>query len=72
MDQVKEEVLKYVGARPNDRDAVDERIIKDVREGTGRIIDTQADVGGWPELKGAERKLDVPDKGRAEWLAGME
>ena len=72
VDQVKEEVLKNVGARPKDRDAVDERIIKDVREGTGRIIDTQADVGGWPELKGAERKLDVPDKRRAEWLAGME
>ena len=71
-DQVKEAVLKNAGARPKDRDAVDERIIKDVREGTGRIIDTQADVGGWPELKTNERKLDVPDKGRAEWLATME
>jgi len=72
VDQVKEEVLKSVGARPKDRDAVDQRIIKDVREGTGRIIDTQADVGGWPELKTAERKLEVPVAGRAEWLAGME
>lgn len=72
VDQVKEEVLKNVGARPKDRDAVDERIIRDVREGTGRIIDTQADVGGWPELKGGEKKLEVPETGRGEWLAGME
>jgi hypothetical protein len=67
-DQVKEAVLKNVGARPEDRDAVDERIIKDVREGTGGIIDTQDDVGGWPELKGNDRKLDVPDKDRSNWL----
>ncbi|HVJ45537.1 MAG TPA: hypothetical protein VM511_04060 [Luteolibacter sp.] len=68
VDQVKDAVLKSAGARPKDRDPVDERIVKDVREGTGKIIDTQADVGGWPELKGAERKLDVPDKDRGEWL----
>ena len=67
-DQVKETVLKNVGARPKDRDAVDERVIKEVREGTGGIIDTQADVGGWPELKRNERKLVVPDKDRSTWL----
>ena len=67
-DQVKEAVLGKVGARPKDRDPVDERIVKEVREGTGKIIDTQADVGGWPELKRNERKLDVPDKDRAAWL----
>jgi hypothetical protein len=58
-----------VGARPKDRDAGDERIIRGVREGTGRIIDKQTDVCGWPEMKQAERKLEVPDNGRAEWLA---
>lgn len=72
VDQVKEAVLNNAGARPRDRDAVDERIIREVREGTGRIIDTQDDVGGWPELTRNERKLAVPDTGRAEWLAAME
>lgn len=72
VETVRDSVLATVGARPKDRDAVDERIIREVKDGGGKIIDTQADVGGWPELKPTERKLDVPDKGRAEWLAGME
>jgi hypothetical protein len=71
-EKVKDTVLASVGARPKDRDPVDERIIREVKEGTGRIIDTQDDVGGWPELKQAERKLEVPETGRAEWLKGME
>lgn len=32
------------------RDAVDDRVIASVRDRTGRIIDTPAQVGGWPEL----------------------
>jgi pectate lyase len=32
------------------RDAVDERIVHDVRSGTGRIINDPSEVGGWPEL----------------------
>ena len=43
-------VLKYGGALLPARDAVDQRIVKDVRRGTGRIIDSPQDVGGWPEL----------------------
>ncbi|WAC19451.1 hypothetical protein OVA24_19695 [Luteolibacter sp. SL250] len=69
VNEVKDAVLANVGARPKDRDPVDERIIRQVKEGTGRIPDTQEDVGGWPELKQAERKLEVPENGRAEWLA---
>ena len=49
------------------RDAVDTRIINDVREGTGRIINTQSTVGGWPELKTADKPQDtdydgIPDE----------
>jgi hypothetical protein len=36
------------------RDGVDRRIVDSVRAGGGRLIDTQADVGGWPELKPGE------------------
>ena len=32
------------------RDAVDERIVDDVRKGIGGIINDPSDVGGWPEL----------------------
>lgn len=66
--EVREVVLTNAGARPKDRDAVDARIVKQVREGSGKIIDTQDDVGGWPAMEKKERKLDVPDSARAAWL----
>ncbi len=43
-------VLAHAGASRPRRDAVDERIIADVHNGTGRVIDRQSDVGGWPPL----------------------
>jgi len=43
-------VLQYAGASKS-RDAVDERIIRGVIDGTNRLIDTQDDVGGWPALE---------------------
>ncbi|MCA2997127.1 MAG: pectate lyase [Rhodocyclaceae bacterium] len=33
------------------RDDVDVRVVQEVRNRTGRIIDSQEDVGGWPVLK---------------------
>lgn len=50
-------VLANVGATLPRRDAVDERIIREVRTGKTTfgdgIIDSQKQVGGWPELKSA-------------------
>lgn len=40
--------LAACGARPWDRDPVDARIVADVRNGTGKIIDSEQDVGGYP------------------------
>jgi pectate lyase len=40
-------VLKYAGATRPERDAIDTRIVGDVQNGTGGIIDSPADVGGW-------------------------
>jgi hypothetical protein len=54
-------VLRTAGARPADRDPVDRRVVKSVRDGTGTIIKSQADVGGWPELAENHRKLTLPD-----------
>ena len=42
-------ILSGVGARPWDRDAHDVRILADVAEGRGQIIDSQSQVGGYPK-----------------------
>jgi len=43
-------VLKYAGASIS-RDSNDERIINEVNTSTGKIPDSQDEVGGWPILK---------------------
>ena len=45
-DQAYQSCLKYSGCSLV-RDTVDERFIKTIVENTGRIIDSQNDVGGW-------------------------
>jgi hypothetical protein len=66
---VREHVLKYSGARPGDRDAVDSRIIAQTRNGTGRIINCVAangtarcerNGGGYPNLAENRRALTLP------------
>ena len=51
-------VLAEAGAVLPQRDRVDARIVSDVRDGTGRIIDDEAEVGGWPDLKSARAVRD--------------
>jgi hypothetical protein len=43
-------VLESAGAS-KERDAVDERIVESVRKRSGQLINSQKDVGGWPELR---------------------
>ncbi|MBC8184188.1 hypothetical protein H8E88_24100 [candidate division KSB1 bacterium] len=45
-----DEVLKNSGVIFPTRDAVDERVINDVKNNTGNIINNPSEVGGWPEL----------------------
>lgn len=50
------------------RDAVDERIVKDVQNGTGKLIDSPEDVGGYPVLDGGEAVADADQDGLPdEW-----
>ncbi len=42
------ETLGACGARPWDRDPIDARIVTDVKSGTGKIIDSEQEVGGYP------------------------
>jgi pectate lyase len=48
--EVFEVVLANAGCLRPMRDAVDERILADVRQNKPRIVDSPAQVGGWPEL----------------------
>jgi hypothetical protein len=47
-DDVKEWIRTNVGARPWDRDEIDTRIVEQALAGTGAIINSEADVGGYP------------------------
>lgn len=45
------------------RDAVDVRVIDDIRNRTGKLIDSQDEVGGWPELKSKPAPVDTDEDG---------
>src|SRR5262249_25872806 len=53
-------VLANAGARPADRDAVDERIVNEVINRTGSQISTEDEVGGYPPLAVNSRSLELP------------
>jgi hypothetical protein len=67
-NQVETHVLRFAGARPWDRDAHDIRVIFDVAEGRGEIIDSEVEVGGYPRAEPTRAPFV-----EAEWdLATME
>ncbi|MGD8241170.1 MAG: hypothetical protein PVH68_21630, partial [Armatimonadota bacterium] len=50
------------------RDAVDVRVIDDIRNRTGKLINSQDEVGGWPELKSLPAPVDTDRDGMPdEW-----
>ena len=62
------QVMRFAGARPAERDAIDLRILQEAFSGTARVIDSQEEVGGYPKVEPVTRVLDVPEKKRAAWL----
>jgi pectate lyase len=56
-----EAVLAGAGAILPVRDAVDQRIVSEVRSGTGSIIDSQWEAGGWPVYRSTR---PLPDRDR--------
>ncbi|WP_327242012.1 Ig-like domain-containing protein [Streptomyces sp. NBC_01320] len=56
-------VLDGVGALLPRRDATDARLVADVRNGTGRMINSQKEVGGVPPLASAEAPKDSDKDG---------
>jgi hypothetical protein len=57
------DVLENAGATKPGRDAVDKRIVNDVKNGTGRIIDNPSQVGGWPTLANGTPPADTDKDG---------
>ncbi len=56
--EVQDAVIRDAGARPWDRDAVDARIVANVIEGRGRVIDNERDVGGYPAYPETRQPFD--------------
>lgn len=63
-------VLNNVGARPLDRDPIDQRIVDSALTNTGTIIDSQDDVGGYPVYAPTMLRHEVPRDVDA-WLAQL-
>jgi pectate lyase len=58
-----QKVLDTVGASLPRRDKLDAMVVEQVRTGTGKYIDSQTDVGGWPELAGGQAPPDGDSDG---------
>ena len=65
-------VLAEVGATAPKRDIIDRRIVDDVKNQTGKIIDSPEQVGGYPELYGGIPPIDSDHDGMSdEWERRM-
>jgi hypothetical protein len=62
-EQAYEEVLAQAGAVAPVRDAVDARLVRQVGTRAGRIINSQREVGGWPEYRNAASPRDTDEDG---------
>lgn len=53
-------ILARAGARPAERNPIDARIIAAIADGSGRQIDDEMAVGGWPALASVTQPLALP------------
>ena len=58
---VEESVIRNAGARPWDRDPIDARIVADTIEGRGEIINSEDQVGGYPQYKETRQAFNEKD-----------
>ncbi len=72
-DQSYKAVLEQAGAVLPRRDAMDNRLVREVQQRKGRIIDHPSQVGGWPELNGQLAAGDKDSDGMPdEWEVAMK
>ncbi|WP_424340618.1 pectate lyase family protein [Henriciella sp.] len=67
-EEVETYVLAHAGARPWDRDVNDVRVLADAAEGRGGIIDSQEEVGGYPDFPQVSQAFDA-DRWNLETMA---
>ncbi len=58
VDQVRAFVAGNVGARPWERDSVDQRLLREALAGGGRIVDDERAAGGYPVTPAAQAAFD--------------
>ncbi len=58
VDAVKEDVLRHAGARPADRDPTDRRLIRQIHDGSARIIDSGPETADFENV--TRRTANVP------------
>lgn len=66
-EQAYEDVVARVGASKPRRDTIDEMLVHQVKTNTGKMIDSENEVGGWPTYPSAKSKIDsdgdgIPDE----------
>lgn len=67
-DEAYEAVLESAGATLPIRDAVDARVVQEVRDGKVGLVNSQTEVGGWPAYRSAEAPKDSDSDGMPdEW-----
>jgi pectate lyase len=59
--EVQEYVLHNAGARPWDRDSIDQRIVRQSGDETGKVIDSEQQVGGYPVMKETRQAFQPAD-----------
>ena len=70
--EAREQVLAGAGATAPQRDAIDRRVVNDVEKGSGSIIDSPDDVGGYPKLAPLEPSPFGPLTGRASGIPPID
>ncbi len=61
-NEVKDWAIKNAGAFPWDRDAIDQQLIEGIKAGTGQIIDSESEAGGYPIVKPVYKKFNADEK----------
>lgn len=66
-------VLRSVGARAKERDPIDQRIVQTVIDATGKILDSEQEVGGYPVYDTTYQVIEVPliEGERQTWLDSL-
>lgn len=63
-------IVGNCGMRPTSRPAVDAALINNRLENADGLVDSQDDVGGYPDYDSTTRALEIPSSDIVEWVYG--